>query len=134
MDHYGDVISSNDLRVIRENTDLSHYSPVQRVIRGENGVLVHNDSWDGQPRVTGYHAVSGSSWGVLVSTPLSVEYQPLYDQMAWILGTLAFFIIVFAIFGYFASKYLTDPISKLSSTMHDISTGDYNARVKIREE
>lgn len=44
VDHNGDVISSNDLRVIGENTDLSRYSPVQRVIRGENGVLVHNDS------------------------------------------------------------------------------------------
>ncbi len=131
VDHYGDVISSNDLQVINENTDLSSYSPVEKVIHGENGVIVHNDSWDGQPRVTGYHDVSGSSWGVLVSTPVSVEYQPLYDQMVWIIGTLAFFIVAFAIFGYFASKYLTDPISKLSKTMDDISTGNFNSRVKI---
>ena len=131
IDHNGIVISSNDLGVISENTDLSSYSPVQKELFGENGVLVHNDSWDGQPRVTGYHNVSGSTWGVLVSTPLSVEYQPLYGQMEWILGTLGFFIIVFAIFGYFASRYLTDPISKLSKAMDEISTGDYNMRVTI---
>ncbi len=131
VDRYGNVISSNDLRVIGENMNLSRYSPVQNVIHGENGVLVHDDSWDNQSRVTGYHVVPGSSWGVLVSTPLSVEYQPLYGQMAWILGALALFIIVFAIFGYFASRYLTEPISKLSKTMHEISTGDYNARVTI---
>ncbi len=131
VDHFGTVISSNDLHAISENTNLSNYSPVQKGMSGENGVLVHNDSWDGQPRVTGYHNVSGSSWGVLVSTPVSVEYQPLYDQMVWIIGTLAFFIVVFSIFGYFASKYLTDPISKLSKTMKDISTGNYNSRVKM---
>lgn len=132
VDSYGDVISSNNLSVIRENTNLSIYSPVQRVIHGDNGVLVHNDSWDGQLRITGYHPVNGSSWGVLVSTPLSVEYMPLYEQMAWILGTLAFFIVIFSIFGFFASKYLTNPLLNLSGTMRKISAGDHNLRVKTQ--
>jgi signal transduction histidine kinase len=132
VDRSGNVVSSNNLSVIRENTDLSGYSPVRRVMGGENGVLVHNDSWDSQVRVTGYHAIPGSSWGVLVSTPLSVEYQPLYDQIAWILGMLAFFVLVFSAFGYFASKYLTDPISNLSRTMRQISGGDYDLRVKTK--
>jgi len=131
VDRNGDVISSNDLTAVNRNTNLSTYTPVQKVIRGENGVAVHGDAWDNQPRVSAYRPISGIGWGVIVSTPLSVEYKPLYDQMVLIIGTLLFFIIAFSIFGYFASKYLTDPIVKLSSIMNMISSGDYHLRVRV---
>jgi signal transduction histidine kinase len=131
VDRNGDVISSNDLTAVNRNTNLSTYTPVQKVIRGESGVAAHNDAWDGQPRVSAYSPISGSGWGVIVSTPLSLEYKPLYDQMIWILGILLFFIVAFSIFGYFASKYLTDPIVKLSGTMNRISAGDHDVRVQV---
>jgi len=51
-----------------------------------------------------------------------------------IIGTLLFFIVVFAIFGYFASKYLTDPMVKLSNTMKRITAGDQHLRVQIKRQ
>ncbi len=131
VDRNGSVISSNDLAAVNRNTDLSTYTPVQKVIRGASGVTAHSDAWDGQPRVSAYRPIGKSGWGVIVSTPLAMEYRPLYDQMFLIIGTLLFFIIMFSTVGYFASKYLTDPIVKLSSTMNRISAGDYKLRVKV---
>ncbi len=131
VDRYGDVISSNDLTAVNRNTDISSFTPVQKVINGESGWIAHSDSWDGQPRISAYRHIADSGWGVIVSTPMSVEYKPLYDQMAWIIGVLAFFIVVFSLGGYFVSEYLTRPIVGLSKTMQKISEGDHDLRVGI---
>jgi len=134
VDGHGDVISSNDLGAVNRNTDLSPYTPVQKVIRGESGVITHNDSWDGQSRISAYQPIPNSGWGVIVSTPTSVEYRPLYDQIELILGIMAIFIAVFSILGYYVSKFLADPIIDLSRTMQRISSGNSDVRVKMQRK
>jgi len=129
VDSHGMVISSNDLSVVGINANLSSYSPVQKVMRGESGFLEHYTSWDGQSRISAYQPLKYGDWGVIVSTPLAVEYQPLIDRIEWILGMLAVFVVVFLVVGYLASKYLADPIVGISNTMKKISQGDYAQRV-----
>ncbi len=131
VDGHGDVISSNELSSVNRNTNLSSFTPVQKVINGESGLVVHSDSWDGQPRISAYRHIADSGWGVIVSTPMSVEYKPLYDQMAWIVGVLVFFLVVFSLGGYFVSEYLTRPIVDLSKTMQKISAGSHELRVEF---
>jgi len=134
VDSHGIVVSSNDLSIIGRNTNLSGYPPVQKVMRGESGFMEHYDSWDGQPRISAYQPVKYGNWGVIVSTPLAVEYKPLIDRIEWIMGVLAIFAILFLTFGYLASKYLTDPILDISITMKKISQGDYAQRVETRRK
>ncbi len=130
VDGDGNVISSNDLSAISLDTDLSAYSPVQKVIAGNAGEIEHADSWDGQSRISAYRPVSGGSWGVIVSTPLNVEYKQLNDLMGWIFGVLVISVATVSLLGYFASRYLTGPIIDLSGTMNKVSGGDYDLRAK----
>jgi signal transduction histidine kinase len=130
VDGNGNVISSNDLSEISLETDLSAYSPVQNVIAGNAGETVHTDSWDGQPRISAYQPVSAGRWGVIVSTPISIEYKQLYDLLGWILGVLVVFVIAVSMLGYFTSRYLTGTIIDLSGTMNKVSGGDYDMRAK----
>jgi signal transduction histidine kinase len=130
VDGNGNVISSNDLSAISLDTDLSAYSPVQQLIGGNAGEIEHADSWDGQSRISAYRPVSDGSWGVIVSTPLNVEYKQLNDLMGRIFGVLIISVAAVSLLGYFASRYLTDPIIDLSGTMNKVSGGDYDLRAK----
>lgn len=131
VDQNGNVVSSNSLDQINVNTDLSKFTPVRRVINGSSGVMTQAQTWDGRPRITAYQPIPGRSyWGVIVSTPVSVEYQPLYELLAWIVGILTLSVIAVSMVGYIASRYLTDPILQLSGTMREVSGGRYDLRVE----
>ncbi len=132
VDSNGRVISSEDLTKMTENTDLSAYSPVRQVIRGASGVIEHSDTWDGQQRISAFQPVPGSNWGVIVSTPLSIEYKQLNDLIRWILGILLASIVAVSLLGYLLSRLITGPIVRLSETMKQIAHGNYHLRAKTR--
>jgi signal transduction histidine kinase len=134
VDGDGHVVSSNDLKMVNRNMNVSSFLPVQEVIQGKSGVVVHSDTLDSQSRISAFQPIVGSGWGAITSTPLAVAYKPLYDQMLLIAGALLLFIVAFSAFGYFASRYITDPIINLANIMRKISEGVHNMRVQIKRE
>jgi Signal transduction histidine kinase len=132
VDSNGRVISSENLTKMAENTNVSAYSPVQQVLSGASGVIEHSDTWDGQQRISAFQPVPGSNWGVIVSTPLNVEYKQLNDLIRWILGILLASIVAVSLLGYLLSRLITGPIVRLSETMKQIARGNYHLRAKTR--
>jgi signal transduction histidine kinase len=132
VDGNGRVISRSNLTAAAEYSDLSFYLPVQKVIRGEEGVIEYSGLYDNQPCISAYAPVSGVGWGIIISTQTDVAYQPLQTHLLRISGVLVLFIVALTIFGYFASTYLIDPIERLSRTMQKVSGGDYDVSIEAK--
>lgn len=132
------IVDSNGLLIAHDNrtpletyTNCSSYPAVQNVLHGKEGVIEDKNTWDSQSRILAFYPVPELGWGVIVSTPTGAIFQPLIKEMAMMMGMLALFMFGLIIVGYFVSNYLTSPITGLSKTIQQISSGNYSVRTGI---
>ncbi|HEY3422409.1 MAG TPA: PAS domain S-box protein, partial [Methanocellaceae archaeon] len=131
VDNGGKVVSRDKNATVEPRTNVSAYTPVRRALNGEQGVVKHTDTWDGNGRVSAYAPMSDTGWAVIVSEPTVVAYRPMQDQLFMVLGALALLIIGFSTFSFYASKQLSDPIVKLSETAKKAYAGNYDVAMDV---
>ena len=132
VDRNGLLLSHDNRTQLGLLTNVSSYTAVRNVLHGEEGVVEDRYTWDGQSRISAFYLTPDLGWGVIVSTPTSLIYQPLKSEAIMMSGMLLVFILVLLGVGYFVSNYLTAPMIHLSQTMQKISAGSYNERAMIR--
>ena len=134
VDDRGLVISHDNGTYVEKNADFSFALPVQELMVGREGVMETSQTFDGRQRIVGHSPVPGSGWGAIVTTPMSVVYSQILRRVIEILALISGMSILIIALGYFVSRYLTDPIVRLSSTMREISTGNLRARANVARE
>jgi signal transduction histidine kinase len=132
VDGAGRVILQDNTSLMEKHADLSSYLPVKKALGGEAGVVEHAGLGDNGTYISAYRPIPDIGWGLVLSTRADMAYRPLRSHALKILGMSFLFVIVLAIFGYFASTYLIDPIERLSRTMGKASEGDYNVGVEAK--
>jgi methyl-accepting chemotaxis protein len=129
VDDSGRVITRDQGTSVEDYTNIAIFQPVKKVLSGEEGVIEHADTWDGQPRVSAYSPVSGTGWGVVVSRPVSVAYGPFWRELTLILGALSFIVVGFTVFGVYASGRLSQPIIDLTKKVKRAYSGDFSVKI-----
>lgn len=130
VDSQGLVVSHNIQTYVDARANLSDTLPVQSARNGAEGVVETSETFDRQLRIAGFSPVPISSWGVIVSTPMTVVYSQVFQKVSVIIVLLVGGSLVIITISYFLSRYLTDPIVELSNTMRSISAGKYKVRAK----
>lgn len=134
IDNSGKVISRDNRTKVEPHTNVSAYTPIQKVLRGEEGVIEHDDAWDGQRRVSAFTPVSDTGWAAMVSEPAAIAYRPIRDQLFLILGVLALLALGFSTFSFYASKRLSDPIVELRDKAKKAYSGNYDVKLDVSRE
>lgn len=129
VDNSGKVVSRDKNATVEQRANVSAYTPVLRALKGEQGVIEHADTWDGQVRVSAYTPIADTGWAVIVSEPASIAYRTVKDQLFLVLGALALLIVGFSTFSFYASKRLSDPIVELSDQAKKAYQGNYDVKI-----
>jgi len=131
-DGAGKVMLYDNASLMEKHVDLSSYLPVKKALGGETGVVEHAGIDDHSLYISVYRPIPDTGWALVVSTRADVVYRPLQTHAIKILSMSVLFIVALMVFGYFASRYLIDPIERLSRTMRKVSDGDYSVSIEAK--
>jgi signal transduction histidine kinase len=135
VDRHGRIIVHDDRSIMDGHSNLSTYLPVIKALSGEAGVMDDPGIFDCKPCISAYHPVKDIGWGLVVATKADVPYGQLEGYLLRIMSVCLLFVLALTVFGYFASRYLIDPVERLSATMGRVSGGDYDVSLKaVRDD
>jgi signal transduction histidine kinase len=132
VDRNGLLIAHDKGTQLERYANCSAYPAVQNVLQGKEGVIQDENTWDHKSRILAFYPVSEEGWGVVVSTSIEAIYQPLFSEIATMASMLAIFALGLLAIGYVVADYLTSPITQLSGTIRQISSGSYGVRAEIK--
>lgn len=105
--------------------NLADRPGVQNVLNGEEGVIEQYNSQEDLFKLASYSPVRKYGWGVVISIPTEVAYEPITKATLWFfLFIILVAILAMAIAGLISTS-ITDPVIRLTSATSKIPYGDY---------
>lgn len=132
VDHLGRVMGHPDESWREEIKDISAIEPVRRMMAGETGVAQFHSPAMQADMITGFAAVEGPGWGVMVPQPLSElrERASEVTRLAAVVGVAG--LLLAALLGFLLARLLTRPIEDAARTADAIQAGNLEARIQPR--
>ncbi len=127
VDAKGRVISHPNQEWVDNIHNLSKMPVIQKIKRGESGVMGYQATADGGD-VSGYQHIEKMGWGVIISQPKLDLDSPVQEVMINILKWLVLGIMLALIIAFFLVKQITKPINSLvlKSKEADIRSDNFN--------
>lgn len=116
----------------REMKNIAGVEPVGRMMAGETGVAQFYSPAIKADMITGFAAVAGPGWGVMVPQPLS-ELRDRAFEVARLAAVVAVAgLLVAALLGLLVARLLTRPLERAVRAADAIQGGDLGARAVHR--
>jgi diguanylate cyclase (GGDEF)-like protein len=115
VDSKGQVLAHPNPEWMREIRDISDWPIVQKMTRGETGVMEFYSSFMKADMVAGYTGISGLGWGVMVPQPKSEIETAVNAMMFKIFAVAIFGILIAFIAAYLLARWITRPINSLAA-------------------
>ncbi|GBE07757.1 phytochrome-like protein cph2 [bacterium BMS3Bbin11] len=115
VDSKGRVLAHPNPEWVKEMRDISDWPIVQKMIKGETGVMEFYSSFIKADMVAGYAGIKGLGWGVMVPQPKSEIETAVNAMMAKLLLWSVFGIILAILAAYFLTRWITKPINTLAA-------------------
>lgn len=134
VDKFGRVIAHPNPKWMEEMHDLSQTDIVQKMMRGETGVMEFYSPFVKQQMVAGFAAVPEIGWGIMVPQPKAeIERQVralLYSLFGW-----ALFGLLLAVgLAVWLARWITRPIQRLAQATNDLAANDFQGDVPVVSE
>jgi signal transduction histidine kinase len=109
----GHIIVATNRSYVDERKDYSAPPAVQKVMRGEEGVMDQYNPIEHDRRLAAYSPVRKLGWGVVVAVPDAIAYQPVTNAI-WVIGALTIALAIIALaMAYLFSDSIIRPIMGL---------------------
>jgi diguanylate cyclase (GGDEF)-like protein len=115
VDSRGQVLAHPNPEWMREIRDISDWPIVQKMTRGETGVMEFYSSFMKADMVAGYTGIDGLGWGVMVPQPKSEIETAVNAMMVKILAVAVLGILIAFIAAYLLARWITRPINSLAA-------------------
>jgi signal transduction histidine kinase len=129
VDRTGRVIAHPNRAWRAESRDLSTLPIVQRMIKGESGVMTFFSPAVKADMIAGFATVPGTGWGVMVPEPLSEIHERADDVRNAALGLAALGILLAALASWRLATRFAGPIEQVVETALGIAAGEPHRRV-----
>jgi signal transduction histidine kinase/CheY-like chemotaxis protein len=127
VDHSGHVVAHPDPKWLLK--DLSAIPPVAAMMRGETGVTTFFSPAVKADMITGFAAVPGVGWGVMVPQPIGEIRARAAAARHVAFGVATAGLVLAALISWLLARRLTAPISAVVSTAGKIAGGARDERV-----
>jgi diguanylate cyclase (GGDEF)-like protein len=115
VDSEGQVIAHPNPEWVKEIRDISDWPIVQKMIKGETGVMEFYSSFMKASMVAGFAGINELGWGIMVPQPMS-EIEDTVNAMIFRVVIWSLFgILVAVIAAFFLTRWITKPINTLAS-------------------
>lgn len=129
VDAKGYVIAHPRDQWRREMRDLSKLEPVQKMMKGETGVVRFPSPALKEEMISGFAVVGSVGWGVMVPQPISEITGQTEQVRNAVLAIVAVGLAAAAILGWTLSGLLTHPVQAVVQAAQDFAGGNRNRRV-----
>ena len=104
--------------------------PIRQAVVGRKGAGFTVD-YRGKEILAAWDYVPSLDWGLVVKIDKAEVFAPIHrqDLMAGGLLLTVFLLVLSGIF--FATRSITDPIKKLTETVHDFAAGEFKVRAEV---
>src|SRR5271157_382618 len=123
----GNVIFHNNKSYMANMTDFSMLPAVREAIQGHEGVTEQEFPFENSVRLSAYAPVPKYGWGVVVSLPVDVAYQPITQFTWYLLALIIVLLLVASILAVILGHYLTNPLLRMSDATTRIPDTDPEA-------
>ncbi|MGP0628826.1 ATP-binding protein [Nitrospina sp. 32_T5] len=132
-----DVASDNNQdNRLSFGTDLSEWEPVKRVLGGEKGGYLYENTSQkrelvGYVHSLGYLGVDGLDWALVLKLDTEEVLAPLFELkqfLHWMFGSS---VLVFLVLGAFFVRSITRPVSDLMQRTRELGDGNWNVKVAM---
>lgn len=114
VDSKGRVIAHPNPEWVQEIRDISHWPIVQKMIKGETGVMEFYSSFMKADMLAGYAGIQDLGWGIMVPQPKSEIVTTINETLIDILLWAIFGILIAFLAAYILSRWITKPINTLA--------------------
>jgi len=114
VDQAGNVLSHPSDLWIAEAKNLSHISPVRRMMNGETGIEQFYSPAIKENMVVGLTSVSGPGWGVMVPQPVSELHAEVLERLTPLLGGFVLSVILALFLVKVSISWLARPLENLT--------------------
>ncbi|MEA1889494.1 MAG: diguanylate cyclase [Pseudomonadota bacterium] len=115
VDSKGRVLAHPNPEWVKEIRDISDWPIVQKMIKGETGVMEFYSSFMKAEMVAGYAGIKDLGWGVMVPQPKSEIEKAVNTMMAKVLRWSVFGILIAVLAAYLLARWITKPINTLAA-------------------
>ena len=123
VDETGRIVIHPDPQYMANRYDFSNAPPVSRVLSGEEGVIDAYNPIENDQRLSAYSPVPGVGWGVVVSIPVDVAYQPLVESSTLFSIFVLIVMVLSAIFAVLIGSSIVRPITGLIAATNRMTNG-----------
>ncbi len=123
VNNSGIIIIHSNGSYMDDMADFSSVPTVKDALEGMTGVKEVYNPIEHEARLSAYAPVPVTGWGVVVSLPVSVAYQPIYNSaMAFAILT-ALAAVIAGIIALFLGRTIADPIVSVSTATKKMTNG-----------
>jgi len=105
--------------------DMSAIPAVSEVINGKEGEIEYYDPIENKDKLAAFSPVAEYRWGVIVSLPVDVAYEPVTRAVTFFSAFIVVMIILSAVIASLIGRYVVDPITSITSAAGQMPYGKY---------
>ena len=128
VDNEGQFIAYQKISDIldRYGTSMTAYPPVQKFIDEESGkgFISPYKGLQEEEVIGSFAEIEGTDWAVITELPTSEAFENIIRMAHLTIVALIFGTLFSGLLGYFLSRYLTDPVLNLTTTVSKIGQGN----------
>ena len=117
----GHIVIHNNPQYMMTMANFSSVPPVQNILQGETGVTDYYNPVENVSRLGAYAPIEHMGWGVVVTLPTSIAYQPVWNATYLFAAGTALLTLGAILLGLFIANGITSPISRLALATKKIS-------------
>ncbi|MCK4838203.1 MAG: PAS domain S-box protein [Desulfobulbaceae bacterium] len=105
-------------------------SPMLKAVLGGKG-YGETTNYRGRKIVAAWDYIPSLAWGLVIRIDHSETFAPVYQYDQFMIFLILITLLMVAVGVLFATKHITDPIKKLTTTVNNFTDGDYKVRTKV---
>lgn len=122
----GNVMVHSNRSYAENMADFSAFPAVQNVMKGQQGVVEGILSIENEDRLAAYSPISKYGWGVVVSIPSGVAYQPITQSTRYLTTFLIALLLGAILLSIIFGDYITRPLLHISDATAKIPAAGVN--------
>lgn len=127
----GHVMLHTNRSYMESMQNLSDRPGVQNVLKGKEGVVEQYNLQEDMYKLASYSPIKKYGWGVVISIPTDVAYEPITRATFWFIVFITIMIMLAIAIAWLISTSIVDPIIRLTGATGKIPYGDYHKDLPV---
>lgn len=120
----GNIIVHTNQSFMDEMKDYSALLSVQKVLKGETGVIEQYNPYQGDRRLAAYTPINSTGWGLTISMPVDMAYAPIADSTTIFAAVVLLLALLSGLIAYLLSNSLIKPLLDIKNATSSMTAGN----------